>query len=196
MFFYIFGYSNSFYHKAYDEREPIEVRVTQDMIEIISHPGPDRSVTLQGLKEYKVYSRRYRNRRIGEFLKDLHLTEGRNTGFRKIINSLQANGSPLPEFETDEAHDYFVTRLFIREGFYDEGENGGSTTLKLPPNDMQEMIIELMKINPNITRKEIADKIGLMVDGARYHIKKLTDKGKIKYVGTSRNGHWEVKNEE
>lgn len=116
----------------YDEREPIEVRVTHDMIEIISHPGPDRSVTLQGLKEYKVYSRRYRNRRIGEFLKDLHLTEGRNTGFRKIINSLQANGSPLPEFETDEAHDYFVTRLFIREGFYDEGENGGSTTLKLP----------------------------------------------------------------
>ena len=53
-----------------------------------------------------------------------------------------------------------------------------------------------MKINPNITRKEIADKIGLTVDGARYHIKKLTDKGKIKYVGTSRNGHWEVKNEE
>lgn len=81
MFFYIFGYSNSFYHKAYDEREPIEVRVTHDMIEIISHPGPDRSVTLQGLKEYKEYSRRYRNRRIGEFLKDLHLTEGRNTGF-------------------------------------------------------------------------------------------------------------------
>lgn len=40
---------------------------------------------------------------------------------------------------------------------------------------MQEMIIELMKINPNITRKEIADKIGLTVDGARYHIKKLTD---------------------
>ena len=59
---------------------------------------------------------------------------------------------------------------------------------------MQEMIIELMKINPNITRKEIADKIGLTVDGARYHIKKLTDKGKIKYVGTSRNGHWEVMN--
>ena len=55
--------------------------MTHDMIEIISHPGPDRSVTLQGLKEYKVYSRRYRNRRIGEFLKDLHLTEGRNTGF-------------------------------------------------------------------------------------------------------------------
>ena len=86
------------------------------MIEIISHPGPDRSVTIEGLKEYRVYSRRCRNRRIGEFLKELHLTEGRNTGFKKILNALKANGSPLPEFETDEDHDYFVSRfLFMKD---------------------------------------------------------------------------------
>ena len=116
--------ANAVYHKAYDEREPIEVRVNHDMIEIISHPGPDRSVTLQGLKEYNVYSRRYRNRRIGEFLKDLHLTEGRNTGFKKILRAIRTNGSPLPEFETDEAHDYFVTRLFVHERFYEEQKVG------------------------------------------------------------------------
>lgn len=45
-----------------------------------------------------------RNRRIGEFLKELHLTEGRNTGFKKILDSIRANGSPLPEFETDDEH--------------------------------------------------------------------------------------------
>ena len=115
--------SNAVYHKAYDQREPIEVRIEKDMIEIISHPGPDRSVTLEGLRTFKVRSRRYRNRRIGEFLKELHLTEGRNTGFKKILNALKKNGSPLPEFETDESHDYFITRLFVREGFYDY-ENG------------------------------------------------------------------------
>ena len=111
--------SNAVYHKAYDEREPIEIRVERDMIEIISHPGQDRSVTLEGLRAFKVRSRRYRNRRIGEFLKELHLTEGRNTGFRKIIEALRRNGSPMPEFETDEAHDYFITRLFVRKNFYD-----------------------------------------------------------------------------
>ena len=121
--------ANAVYHKAYDEREPIEVRITHDMIEIISHPGPDRSVTLQGLKEFKVYSRRYRNRRIGDFLKDLHLTEGRNTGFRKILDAIKANGSPLPEFETDEAHDYFVSRFFIHEGFYDNFKEAFSGNL-------------------------------------------------------------------
>jgi ATP-dependent DNA helicase RecG len=48
------GLANAVYHKAYDEREPIEVRVEKNMIEIISHPGPDRSVTLEGLRTFKV----------------------------------------------------------------------------------------------------------------------------------------------
>ena len=41
------------------------------MIEIVSFPGPDRSVTQEGLKQYKVSNRRYRNRRIGDILKEL-----------------------------------------------------------------------------------------------------------------------------
>ena len=109
--------SNAVYHRAYDEREPIEVRVENDRIEIVSFPGPDRSVTIEGLKSYRVSNRRYRNRRIGDFLKELHLTEGRNTGFKKILDALEANGSPKPEFETDEDRSYFITRLFIHEAF-------------------------------------------------------------------------------
>ncbi|MCD8335822.1 MAG: putative DNA binding domain-containing protein [Lachnospiraceae bacterium] len=109
--------SNAVYHRAYDEREPIEVRVENDRIEILSFPGPDRSVTPEGLKNYRVTNRRYRNRRIGDFLKELHLTEGRNTGFKKILDALDRNGSPQPEFETDESRSYFITRLFIHEEF-------------------------------------------------------------------------------
>ena len=77
--------ANAVYHRAYDIRKPIEVRVEKEMIEIVSFPGPDRSVTKEGLKRYKVSNRRYRNRRIGDILKELHLTEGRNTGFGKIL---------------------------------------------------------------------------------------------------------------
>ncbi len=57
---------------------------------------------------------------IKSYLKEMHLTEGRNTGFRKILKALERNGSPLPEFITDDEHIFFITRLFIREDFYDE----------------------------------------------------------------------------
>lgn len=117
---YIRKASNAVYHRAYDVREPIEVRVEHDRIEIVSFPGPDRSVTQEGLKNYRVSNRRYRNRRIGDFLKELHLTEGRNTGFKKILNALEANGSPKPEFETDDDHSYFISRLFVHEEFLKE----------------------------------------------------------------------------
>ena len=48
------------------------------------------------------------------------MTEGRNTGFKKILDALEANGSPKPEFETDDARTYFITRLFIHEKFLNE----------------------------------------------------------------------------
>lgn len=102
-----------------------------DRIEIVSFPGPDRSVTIEGLKSYRVSNRRYRNRRIGDFLKELHLTEGRNTGFKKILDALEANGSPKPEFETDDARSYFISRLFIHEGFLKE-KNGDESASPQP----------------------------------------------------------------
>ncbi len=112
--------SNAVYHRAYDVREPIEVRIEHDRIEIVSFPGPDRSVTQEGLKKYRVSNRRYRNKRIGDFLKELHLTEGRNTEFKKILDALEENGSPKPEFETDDDHSYFISRLFVHEAFLKE----------------------------------------------------------------------------
>ena len=122
--------ANAVYHRAYDIREPIEVRVEKNMIEIVSFPGPDRSVTQEGLKQYKVSNRRYRNRRIGDILKELHLTEGRNTGFGKILSALEENGSPKPEFETDDGHNYFITRLFVHEAFIEKEANGAKVTQK------------------------------------------------------------------
>lgn len=115
--------ANAVYHRAYDVREPIEVRVEKEMIEIVSFPGPDRSVTQEGLKIYRVSNRRYRNRRIGDILKELHLTEGRNTGFGKILRALEENGSPKPEFETDNDHSYFISRIYVHEAFLKETES-------------------------------------------------------------------------
>ena len=59
----------------------------------------------------RAVSRRYRNRRIGEFLKELDMTEGRSTGIPKILKEMATNGSPAPLFETDDDRLSFVIRL-------------------------------------------------------------------------------------
>ena len=108
---------NAVYHRSYEQREPIEVRVNPDRIEILSYPGSDPSISLKALTGKKVISRRYRNRRIGEFLKELELTEGRGTGIPKIYNALKNNGSPPPRFETDDPRTYFLVEILIHRAF-------------------------------------------------------------------------------
>ena len=94
-------------------REPIEVRVLPDSITVVSYPGPDRSIRLADPETGRFVARRYRNRRIGEFLKELKLTEGLGTGIPKILKAMRANGSLKPKFEADEDRTYFIARFPI-----------------------------------------------------------------------------------
>ncbi|WP_298035312.1 ATP-binding protein [uncultured Dysosmobacter sp.] len=87
----------------------MEVHILLDRIEIVSHPEADRSISEEGLRTYRIFNRRYRNRCIGDLLKEIRLTEGRNTGFWKILNVLERNSSPKPIFETDPE------RLYLKE---------------------------------------------------------------------------------
>ena len=102
---------NAVYHRSYEEREPIEVRISYDEVVILSFPGPDRSIRMEDFAAGRAVSRRYRNRRIGEFLRELELTEGRSTGIPKILKAMAANGSPAPRFETDDDRLAYVIRL-------------------------------------------------------------------------------------
>ena len=188
--------SNAVYHRAYDVREPIEVRVEHDRIEIVSFPGPDRSVTQEGLKNYRVSNRRYRNRRIGDFLKELHLTEGRNTGFKKILNALEANGSPKPEFETDDNHSYFISRLFVHEGFLKEETKRSQKGAEKEPKKGAERkrdILNQLEENSTMTKTGLMEVLGLTRKQIQKAIKELQEEGLLVREGSNRNGRWIVK---
>ncbi len=106
--------ANAVFHKSYELGSPVEVQIWQDKIEVLSFPGPAPPVNAKILAENKrIVARDYRNRRVGDFLKELHLTEGRGTGIPTIRRSMQRNGSPEPIFETDDQSTYFLTVLAV-----------------------------------------------------------------------------------
>lgn len=103
--------SNAVYHKGYDEESPIEVQVFPDQITILSYPGPMPPITNTDLQQRRVVSRAYRNRRIGDFLKEIDLTEGKSTGFPIIRDAMAGNGNPEPVFYTDKDQILFLVTL-------------------------------------------------------------------------------------
>ena len=108
---------NSMYHRDYLQHEPVEITIEPDGITILNCPGPDRSIPMSAIeKGDSLKSRRYRNRRLGDFLKELDLTEGRSTGVPTIQEKLAVNGSPRATFETTDDRLTFLIHIPIHAG--------------------------------------------------------------------------------
>lgn len=183
--------ANAVYHKGYDSREPIEVRVLPGRMEILSHPGADRSISLEGLKNYRMVCRRYRNRRIGEFLKELGLTEGRNTGVHKILKSLRANGSPDPLFETDDERLYFMITIYERSDESGKGtKSGGSASRAQTRAARRASILEYFGRNPGSTAGSAAEALGIPRATFNRDIAALKAEGRL--FKAEGSGMWEV----
>ena len=201
--------ANALYHRDYQLREPVEIRVYPDSITILNYGGPDRSIKLDAFNKDIIKPRRYRNRRLGDFLKELDLTEGRATGIPTIRKAIIENGSPLAYFETDENRSFFETTLFIHPDFtksnksLDVNDNKISEEFRKNFGRISEEIrkeigknisetFKLIAMNPSLTAEQIAKKTSKTSRTIENHISKLRDAGFIVRKGAKIGGYWEV----
>ena len=181
--------SNAVYHRSYQIHEPITVTITPEKMEILSHPGPDRSITDEHLENRVLISRRYRNRRIGDFLKELDIVEGRNTGVPLIVSSMKNNGSGLPIFETDEERSYFLTLLPVHPYFLKEPdtivhEQAEKDSSRRTRDELHGLIIQLLKEQGNLSTNEIAVALGYrrLTNTLRAVVSEMLKTGEVVYL--------------
>ena len=121
-----------------------------------------------------------------------------------MIRRCAKAGLPEPEFEVGAG---FVATIW-RAGGTTRGrpdttqEESGttpittaiadSTTAKTTGKTTAKRILALLRRDPEISLAAVASRVGLTVDGVRYHIRKLKSAGAIRRVGSSRAGRWEV----
>lgn len=175
--------SNAVYHKSYQMYEPITIRIEKEKIEITSNPGPDRSISDDDIRNYKMRSRRYRNRRIGDFLKELHLIEGRNTGIPTAIKAIKANDSPMPILLTDEERSYFTVVLGIHSAFIKE-DTKTKNVIRRSKEELKLMILEELK-KQKLSASALYNQLGYsgnMSKTFRDSINELIKEQKIAYV--------------
>ena len=72
-------------------------------------------------------------------------------------------------------------------------DNSTTQKTKIILTDGQKEIIELIRTNNSITRKQMADKIqSISVDGIKYNLRRLQELGVIRRVGPDKGGYWEI----
>lgn len=177
--------SNAVYHKSYRIAEPITVTVTPERMEITSLPGPDRTISSADIANRRMISRRYRNRRIGDFLKELKLVEGRNTGIPTILRAMERNGSEQPIFETDDDRTYLTVILPVQKSFI-------SADVIVAPHkkrrftlgELKEKIIEILSAHGDMSSTELSQALGYSrpTPLVAQAIKELIKSGAISYL--------------
>ena len=191
--------ANACQHKSYQISEPVEIRIYLNRIMIINYPGPEPWIDMDEFREGKAISRRYRNRRIGEFFKEIDLAEKMSTGITKILRTLSKNGSPPPTFKTDPERHSLETTIWIHRSFE---KMAGSFTENFTENftesftdklsEKEKSLLGLIENNPNITTVAIAAELGVSRQTIAVSIKTLKEKGVIKRIGSDKKGKWEI----
>lgn len=177
--------SNAVYHKSYQIGEPITVSVTPDRMEITSLPGPDRTIPAEDIANRKMVSRRYRNRRIGDFLKELKLVEGRNTGIPTILRAMRQNDSELPNFETDDERTYLTVILPVQKSFLRrEKENSQKTKTRKSVSDIKQLILAILSKEKELSTPALAEQMGYVkvTSAVIKAVRELMESGKIEYT--------------
>ncbi|EHO67823.1 hypothetical protein HMPREF9944_02120 [Segatella maculosa OT 289] len=203
---------NSVYHRDFMQHEPIEITIEPTGISILNCPGPDRSIPKEDIEKGDMLkSRRYRNRRLGDFLKELDLTEGRSTGVPTIQAKLAENGSSRAIFETTDDRMTFLVTIPVHEGCNESSEklrsgseissergserDGlGSETSSERGSETRDLIIEIITQNPRVTTAEIAMQLSISSRGVEKQMRKLREAGVIRRVGGRYGGYWEITN--
>lgn len=186
---------NALYHRNYQVREPVEITIEPDQIRIINYGGLDRSIKLDDLNKGEVHARRYRNRKLGDFLKELDLTEGRATGIPTIIKEMKVNGSPMAKFESDEERTYFMATFpihpaFIQSDAQNDAQNDAQKTVLITLR--QKDIIELVKGNQSITRVQLSEQLSVSKKTIERDLKYLREINLLTFEGSSKGGKWTI----
>ena len=50
----------------------------------------------------------------------------------------------------------------------------------------------MIEEKPEVTQKELAEIIGISINGVKYHIQKMSKQGTIKHEGATKSGKWVI----
>lgn len=134
-----------------------------------------------------------RNPLISRVLTEMELVRELNEGVPRIFEEMKAAG--LPEPKIVETTTNVTVVLYNGKTAANNVQTTEKTTQKTTENATEkttEKIIRILKERPYTTAGQLAEELGLTVDGVDYNIRKLKKQGRIVRIGGDKGGHWKI----
>ena len=192
------GIVNALIHRDYlDTGSEVHIDIFDNRLEIYSPGGMYDGINVQDRDILRVPSRR-RNPIIADVFSRLNLMERRGSGFKKIIEDYQRqyrySEVLMPVFRS-EYNAFFLTLKNLNYHLSStSGERNGERTGERngERNEATEMILQLIKMNPEITMAGISKTSGLSKRQVERRIQKLKESGVVTRDGSTKSGRWIV----
>lgn len=168
---------NAVYHKSYEINEPVVVTVYDDRIEFLNYPGPSPSISDDDLRNNRLHVGIYRNRRTGEYLRELDMAEARFTGIPNVIRQLESNGSPPLRIDTDPGRTYFLATLPVHPWFLETSDGGEGLSL-------DERIVMTLELRGCLSMRELSEALGYSGVSRRVssEVSRMMSEGLVEYL--------------
>jgi len=181
---------NALMHRDYSiTGTQVSVEVYDDRVEIVNPGGLPKGLSVRNLGTVSIR----RNELIADLFFRLHKVERIGMGIQKMKETMVAGGLREPTF----ASDAFFRATFQRspEFALKEGKDGSEQLVERLVEGLaenQKMILELIRRESSISKKAMAQAIGISTTAIDKNLTKLKQKGILRRVGPDKGGHWEV----
>ena len=194
---------NAVAHRDYTSNGSVQVMVFADRVEIWNPGNLPPSLSLAQLRQ--PHGSIPANPLLAEPLYLTQYIERLGTGTGDMIRRCREAGLSEPVFTLEDGFRISLgrpptsalTQEPTQEATETTQETTEETTQEKPAAPLlagktRERILALMRQQPTITTRDLAEALQLSVDGISYHLKKLRAEGRIQHRGPTKSGWWEV----
>lgn len=181
---------NAVVHNDYSNEIPPKVEIFSDRVEITSAgrlpEGMDKEDFFGGVSNP-------RNKELMRVFHDVEMVEALGSGMPRI---LQKYGRECFVFMHNFIRIVIPFEKDLEKALEStstlQSDGGPESGPKSRPGSVPEKIIKLIRSNPHITSREMAQELGMARSGLMKHLRKLQETGRIRRVGPNKGGYWET----
>ena len=174
---------NAFCHRDWRDPDYIQIAIYKNRVEIRNPGGLFDGLTFEAMRRGNVSHRR--NPLIADLFRRIDMVEAWGRGMPLILEN-------APSVEFREIARLFVASFERPSAAIKTGPENAKETPEKHQRNTKELLLQALQEQPGLTVKALALAMHLSDASVRHHLRVLQAEKKLRHVGPTKGGRWEV----